>query len=169
MVAFTLKGAVLWRDSTPGPIAASAAIAGSVVYVGSGDTLYALSRTNGRERWTYVAPGTIQVTPVVYGSWILLASEDGSVTFLDARTGKRNAVFTVSSVPVGVAAIPDCAFVTYSNGDVVAARPGYSPAWVDYHTDATITTPPAIVDGAVYVDNSGGDLLVFTPFGSAPV
>lgn len=170
VVALTLKGAVLWSHSTPGPIAASAAIAGNVVYVGSGDTLYALSRTNGGKRWTYVAPGTIRVTPVVYESWILVASQNGSVNFLDSRTGTLNAAFAGSSAPVGVAAIPDCAFVTYSNGDVVAVRPSYSPEWGydEYKSDAPITTPPAIVDGAVYVGNSGGDLLVFTPFGSAP-
>ena len=69
---------------------------------------------------------------------------------------------------MGIATVFDAVFVTCANGQVDALRAYGLKAW-DFNTEGSITTPPVIVDGAVYVGNANGNLYAFTPYGDAPL
>lgn len=96
------NGAEAWRRPTGGRVRSSPAVSDSTIYVGSFDgTVYALDARTGVERWTYETEGTalnsanfgydrrsIQSSPVVADSTLLVGSRDGHLYALDRTTGR---------------------------------------------------------------------------------
>ena len=66
-----------WKFKTDGMVNSSPAVADGVVYVGSGDRLYALDAKTGQEKWRFKTDGAIVSSPAVAGGVVYFASTDG--------------------------------------------------------------------------------------------
>src|SRR3954466_6967971 len=83
----TLLG-LAWRAPTDGDVVSSPAVAGGVVYIGSGDgALYALDLYTGARRWRYDAGSPVSSSPAVGGGLVFATARDGSIFAVDAATG----------------------------------------------------------------------------------
>ncbi|MBC7897645.1 MAG: PQQ-binding-like beta-propeller repeat protein, partial [Cytophagaceae bacterium] len=97
------NGDVAWRHRTGGRVRSSPAVAESTVYVGSFDGMvYAIDARTGAERWRVETEGTtltsatfgydrrsIQSSPVVADSILLVGARDGHLYALNRHTGRR--------------------------------------------------------------------------------
>ena len=82
---YSLAG-VRFAFKTDGPIRATPAIAGGVVYFGSGDgKFYAVDGRSGRQRWSFQSGGAIHSSAAVAASTVYFSSRDGYLYAL--RTG----------------------------------------------------------------------------------
>lgn len=79
-----LGGEPKWLFPTGATITASPVVAGGIVYVASGTTLYAINAATGAEEWRYGAGYTIITSPVVVNGVIYIGGSDG---YLDAIAG----------------------------------------------------------------------------------
>ena len=81
-----------WSYATGGPVYSSPAVANGVVYVGSGDDLYALNASTGALLWSYTTGGGVFSSPAVANGVVYVGSNDPNffaVNFfaLNASTG----------------------------------------------------------------------------------
>lgn len=82
-------GALLWDGRSFEPITAQSAI-GPAVYVASHDqTLYALDRHNGADRWKYRDSKPITTDPVLIGRYLFLPLARGGLIAFNATDGKE--------------------------------------------------------------------------------
>ncbi|HYL27507.1 MAG TPA: PQQ-binding-like beta-propeller repeat protein, partial [Candidatus Nitrosotalea sp.] len=66
----------------------SPAVAGGVVYAGSGDhNVYALDAATGRLRWKFATANVVHASPAVAGGTVFIGSWDRYLYALDARSG----------------------------------------------------------------------------------
>lgn len=78
-----------WKFHTGGPVVSSAAVARSVLYIGSADhNLYALDTANGTLKWKFEAQSRINSSPAVADNTVYFGSFDGNFYALDTQTGK---------------------------------------------------------------------------------
>lgn len=74
------------------PFYSSAAVTDSLVILGSRDKrLYALDRATGRERWSHLADGAIDASPLVASGRVFFSCQEfeGRLIVLDLRNGKK--------------------------------------------------------------------------------
>jgi len=87
----------LWRFATGGPIDSSPAVAGEIVYFGSGDgSLYAADVSTGREIWRFDAGGAVDGSPAVDASAVYVSSRNRRLSCVDRTSGRAK-----WSVPFG--------------------------------------------------------------------
>ncbi len=80
------SGKELWRTTTKAPVWSSAAVAGSLLFVGDGGgVVHALDARSGAERWTFQTRGNLQSSPAVADGVVYIGSADGAVYAL--KTG----------------------------------------------------------------------------------
>ena len=95
-------GAVAWSFGTGWGFNAPVRLAGDRIYLaGMDNTLYVLSR-DGAEVWNVTTTASIQSAPVVYGTVVLIASDDGHLYAVDRETGVPVWWFTPSKSIQGV-------------------------------------------------------------------
>jgi outer membrane protein assembly factor BamB len=167
-------GQTSWTYATGGPVVAAAALSNGTVFIGSASgTFFALSESRGALQWSYHTRGAVNATAVIsdYGpgrAWVVLVgSADGTLYELLASNGSMVFDLTLGSAVVGAAAATGVVLFsgvgaisgarTYTDLDVWKFRAGTGPM-----------SPPVILDGAVYVGTSDGNLYAFTTFGQAP-
>ena len=94
----TTLSELVWKFKTGIAIVSSPAVAGGVVYIGSGDgRLYAIDAETGQEKWHFKTEGIVGSSPAVAGSMVYVGSEDGRLYALDARTGQEKWSFKTGS------------------------------------------------------------------------
>src|SRR5262245_14633103 len=72
-------GGVQWSFAASGPIVASPAVAGGVVYIASlGGHLYAIDQQSGREKWNFRSRMPIASSPAVEGNTVYFVSSAGA-------------------------------------------------------------------------------------------
>lgn len=82
-----LKG-VKWKFKTNGHIFSSPAIAGGVIFIGSGDThLYAIDQRTGAEKWRFKSDGAVSSSPAVENETVYFGSYDGRLYAVAIDTG----------------------------------------------------------------------------------
>jgi outer membrane protein assembly factor BamB len=84
------KREVIWTyDSNRNqPFFASASVTNDLVIVGGRDKrLYAIERSTGKPKWTFVTQGRIEGSPVVVGSRVYVGSMDGNLYVVDIVEG----------------------------------------------------------------------------------
>jgi outer membrane protein assembly factor BamB len=87
---------VQWAFNTGGPVVASPAIAGGVVYVASwSGYLYAIDQQTGKEKWKFKSRQAIASSPAVADGTVYFVSSAGSLAALDAATGQPKWVTAV--------------------------------------------------------------------------
>ncbi len=171
------SGRTMWTFRSGGAVSAPATIAGSTVYFGSADgSVYALNAGNGAKRWSLRTGGPVRDTPAISNQGtpggvleLLVGSGDGNLYALRAANGSRIFLVPFQHPITGVAAVNGVVIIDTSSGLIGASRT-YSPLHLwGFQTNAGITSPPAIVDGAVYVGAGDGTLYTFTAYGQLPV
>jgi eukaryotic-like serine/threonine-protein kinase len=168
-------GSPLWTDDIGGAIGAAAAIAAGTVYVGAGDSVYAIDEATGSQKWVYQTNGTVQDTPALSasatasGTSLLVGSGAGTLYALNVANGSVTFEVPFGQPIVGVAAVRGVTVLDTSSGLVGSARTYTDLDLWKYQTGAGITAPPAVVDGTVYVGAGDGKLYAFTSYGQLPV
>ncbi len=165
-------GGVEWRVQTGGPVQATPAIVGGVVYVGSGDgNLYALDARTGAERWRYAAGRAVTSSPAVSGGLVFAGSRDGAYVAVEAATGQRRwRLETGPDAPLAWGfesgdlytsspAIADgLAILGGSDGAVYAVAAGTGAVRWRFRTGGRVRSSPAVAGGRVYVGSMDGVL-----------
>lgn len=86
-----IHGIIPRTELMPDPfdvLMSSPAIAGGVVYFGSGDNhVYALDAATGKPRWTFATGNVVHATPAVYRGTVYIGSWDRYLYALDAKSG----------------------------------------------------------------------------------
>src|SRR5436853_5199666 len=79
---------VKWKFHTNGSVFSSPAVAGAVVYVGSGDgNLYAIDQESGALKWKFPTGSRVASSPAVDGGVAFFAGYDGNFYAVEAATG----------------------------------------------------------------------------------
>jgi outer membrane protein assembly factor BamB len=85
---FSGQGGIRWAVKTGGVVRSTPAVAGSRLFVGSGDGgLYAIDRDNGQVVWRFDAKSPVHASPAVARGLVVAASLDGSIFAVDENTG----------------------------------------------------------------------------------
>jgi eukaryotic-like serine/threonine-protein kinase len=124
-----------WSFKTHGKIRGSAAVAGSMVFIGSEDgNLYSLDKLTGVLRWKFSTGGEITSSPAVVNGILYFTGEDSTLYALDAEDGKEKWEFkTGAALPFQIAE-------------------SYPATW-DYYVSS-----PLVADGRVYIGSGDGNL-----------
>jgi outer membrane protein assembly factor BamB len=80
-------GSARWKAETHVTGALPAALGEDSVFVG-GDGLVALDASDGKLRWSADPPPQVSATPLVWGKWVFVPEQDGTLRCRDAATGK---------------------------------------------------------------------------------
>ena len=85
-------GETRWSTPMGYAIRSSPTYAGDAIFIGSGPTLAALNRSDGRTLWTHVTGGEITADLAVVANMVIASSHDGYVyAFGEADRGERSA------------------------------------------------------------------------------
>jgi eukaryotic-like serine/threonine-protein kinase len=72
------SGKAIWTYMTRARVESSPAVAGSRVYVGSGDgRFYVLDLATGAKVWEYDMGGPLSASPAIAGGRVVIGSQDG--------------------------------------------------------------------------------------------
>ncbi len=89
---------VRWKYKCGDVVTSTAAIADSVVYVGSDDEhLHAIDLKTGASKWKYNAGEFLQAPPAVYEGFVLVGDDLGIMHAVHTDTGKRAWTFATNS------------------------------------------------------------------------
>jgi eukaryotic-like serine/threonine-protein kinase len=166
-------GSVRWTATAGGAIN-SIAINGGNVYVGSADgNLYALTEKSGSLEFKFAADSSVNAVDVGGAGNIAFGTAKGTVyqtkpggTKLFAQVGHYG-----NTSIVGLSSADANAFGTSSGGLVGVTREVGTEAlnpWT-YQTNGSLSAPPAVINGTVYVGAGDGNLYAFTPNGATPL
>lgn len=85
---------LVWKFKTSGRVLSSPAVVGDAVYIASSDgSLYAIDRTDGKQRWKFDSKGPIASSPAVAGGVVIVSSVDGLIYGVDAAAGTAKWTF----------------------------------------------------------------------------
>ncbi len=165
-----IHGAIPRTERMPDPFdvfLSSPTIAGSTLYIGSGDQhVYALDVATGAKRWEFATGDVVHASPTVVDGVVYIGSWDRNLYALDAATGRERWRYTTGNDTTIYNQIGIASSATVHDGVVlVGGRDGTFHA-VDARTGAkkwphdnrggwTIASP-AVRDGIVYFPTSDG-------------
>jgi outer membrane protein assembly factor BamB len=165
-----IHGAIPRTERMPDPFdvfLSSPAVAGGVVYFGSGDQhVYALDANTGAVRWQFATGDVVHASPAVSDGVVYIGSWDRNVYALDAATGREKWKYTTGNDTVIYNQIGIASSAAISGGMVfvggrdgkfhaVDARTGAMKWIVDNRGGWTIASP-AVQSGVVYFPTSDG-------------
>jgi len=166
-----------WTFKTGGPVVASPAVAGGVVYVASLDGfMYAIDQETGKEKWKFKSRMPIASSPAIEGGSLYFVSSTGALAALDLETGQPRWVFAAEherkfeaknlhGYPSAAQTIPDAWDVFTSSpavangkvyfgsgdGNVYAVDAATGLLQWKFATGDVVHASPAVVGGVVYV------------------
>jgi eukaryotic-like serine/threonine-protein kinase len=146
-------GKELWTATTGAETHASPSIVDGLLIVGANDGVHAFALANGHAAWSTPKTGLVRGCPAVVGHTAVFASDGGTATALDTRTG---AVLWSTALGApdnsSVAAADAVAVLGLQNGVVIAlAVADGSERWRTDTGDGGRIGTVAIADGRVYV------------------
>ncbi len=157
---------VTWTYTTGAAIISSPAVAGSTVYIGSGnDKVYALNAATGHPRWTYPDGGYWGLA--VGGGTVYGSGSIGNVYALAAATGHPRWTYHAGNANglSSPAVAGRTVYVGSGNGKVYALDTATGhPRWT-YQVGGGNNTFPSltVAAGTVYVGSGGGKVYALTP------
>lgn len=82
-------GGLQWRIQTSGPVRSSPVMAGSTIYIGSGDgNVYAINAATGVVQWRHETGAAVASTPAVANGLVFVNGNDGRFRALRADDGR---------------------------------------------------------------------------------
>jgi eukaryotic-like serine/threonine-protein kinase len=165
-------GGLQWRVQTNGPVRSSPVIAGSTIYIGSGDgNVYAIDATTGAVRWRHATGAAVASTPAVSAGLVLVNGNDGRVRAVRATDGRLAwSAATGSPVPLKwgheSGEIYTSSPAVDGNGVVFGSQDGHVYAldartgrerW-RFRTGGRVYASPAVAAGTVYVADQAGSV-----------
>jgi len=150
-------GDQFWAVPTTGlyslPVRSSPAVAGGTVYFTTQNSLLALDRKTGKQKWLY-GPNTVaRSSPTIGDGIVVFGDNSSSIYALDSETGAEKWKYRIKYYwVVSTAAIADD--VVYIGGDdsylnALDAKTG-NEKWRFKTKGETVWSSPAIVDGVIY-------------------
>jgi outer membrane protein assembly factor BamB len=167
-----LHGAAPDNETMPDPFdvyLSSPAIAGAVVYFGSGDgNVYDVDATSGQLKWKFATGDVVHASPAIADGTVFIGSWDSYFYALDAATGEKKWSFKTSEDPdihnqVGIQSSAAVADGTVyfgcrdSNFYALDARTG-EKKWVVNNKGSWVVGSPAVRYGVVYFSTSDSGL-----------
>jgi outer membrane protein assembly factor BamB len=165
-----IHGAIPRTERMPDPFdvfLSSPAVAGGVVYVGSGDQhVYALDAATGALKWAFATGDVVHASPAVVDGVVYIGSWDRNVYAIAAATGQElwryttgndTTIYNQIGIASSAAVADGMVFVGGRDGHfhAVDAKTG-TPRWkIDNKGGWTIASP-AVRDGIVYFPTSDG-------------
>ena len=169
-------GGLQWRVQTKGPVRSSPVIAGSTIYIGSGDGhVYAINANTGVVRWRHATGAAVASTPAIAHGFVFVNGNDGRFRALRVADGNVAWSFaTGTAIPLrwgyesgeiytSSPAIDGSAVVFGSpDGHVYAldARTGRE-RW-RFRTGGRVYASPAISAGTVYAADQAGSVFALS-------
>jgi eukaryotic-like serine/threonine-protein kinase len=165
-----IHGAIPRTERMPDPFdvfLSSPAIAGSTVYIGSGDqNVYALHAGTGELRWRFATGDVVHASPAVVDGVVYIGSWDRNLYALDASSGQERWKYTTGNDTVIYNQIGIASSAAIANGIVlVGGRDGRFHAvdaktggvrWTHDNRGGWTIASPAVKDGIVYFPTSDG-------------
>src|SRR5689334_11433806 len=159
-----------WRAPTDGDVVSSPAIAGGVVYVGSGDGgLYAFDLSSGVRRWRFDAGSGVSSSPAVGSGLVFAEARDGSIFAVDARSGaQRWRITTGKELPLpwghesgdhflsSPAYVDGTIVIGAGDGGVYALDAATGHRKWRAQTEGRVRASPAVANGRVYAGSYDG-------------
>jgi outer membrane protein assembly factor BamB len=110
-------------------------------------------------KWTQVADGPVESSPVVADGLVFFGSVNGNVYAVNATTGVQKWVFTTGGPVVDAPTVTDnFVFVGSYDGNVYALNALTGAKVWSYNTDNDVATSPAVAGGIVYTGSFTGSL-----------
>jgi outer membrane protein assembly factor BamB len=149
-------GTKLWRGRTFGPITAPAAIDQLAVYLPSNDqTLYALDRSTGREKWKLPLEQPLIASPTSIGLSLYLPLEGRGTVAIDAIDGSVRWEDPATAEPV----LGDDQRLLLASGTGIQIRDSASGALIAHGTTLPVQTVLSGPEEALVLVSSAGRLL----------
>jgi len=162
----TTDGRYAWQFTSQGPFSTnSPTVVGSgeesVIYIGSADTMYAVSATTGALKWSFKAGSSISTTAAVTSDGSLIIFAAGPSIYAISPLGAQvwQSLLALASSPMSSPALSsDDTFIYIGDakGDVhsLSVQNGGKAVW-SYHTEGPIASAPTIsADGTVILVGS---------------
>ncbi|MDQ0762858.1 outer membrane protein assembly factor BamB family protein [Streptomyces canus] len=149
-----------WLFRAGGSLSSSPAVAGGVVFVGSGDdNLYAVDAATGKRRWTFPTGGAVLSSPAVVGGVVYIGSVDESLYAVDAASGEKRWRFrTGNAVESSPAVARGVVFVGSHDGNLYAVDAASGEKRWRFRTGGAVSSSPAVAGGVVFVASGDGNL-----------
>jgi outer membrane protein assembly factor BamB len=171
----SLSGTVQWTHSTgSAAVATPPVVGGGDVYVGAGDSMYALNESTGAADWSYTTGGKISSTftrndtGAHKGVIITVGSADGYLYGLTATAGKDDYKIHIGYPITGVASSYQTYLFDTSVGVVGGGRITSGERLWERTTTGGAMTSPVVVDGTVYAGGADSELYAYTTYGQPP-
>ncbi len=180
-----LSGKAKWKNRLPFKYAPDSLLyTDNSLFIPTGPRLVAIQPTSGSIRWTQTFPGEILAPPVASDGNVFITCRDSASQefrmYALRSSNHRTAWASPAVLPAPPAAaatiVGDVIYVPTKRGIVVAlsktdgktlwtyrSQPSASRANATLLNDATITSPIAAANGALYMPTDDGSLSVFRP------
>jgi outer membrane protein assembly factor BamB len=160
----TTSGAVLWKAETAARFAASPALSGNALYIGSAeDTMYAVNANSGAQIWATAGGGSFS-SPVVSGGSVFTGCFDGKLYAFQAATTAHTAGGTIlwtyatgGIVNSSPAIFNNVIYFGSADRNVYAVTTAGALLW-SYTTGAVVFDSPAVGAGLVFVGSYDDNL-----------
>ena len=176
-------GGLQWRVQTNGPVRSSPVVAGSSIYIGSGDGhVYAINAHTGVVRWRHATGAAVASTPAVANGLVFVNGNDGRFRALRVVDGRLAwSVATGTPIPLkwgyesgeiytsSPAVDGNVVVFGSQDGHVYAldARTGRE-RW-RFRTGGRVYASPAIAAGTVYAADQAGTVFALALTSGRPV
>lgn len=148
-----------WRFTTEAAGLSSPTVTDETVYFGTWNgetTVYALTRDDGTEMWSFPTEGWVEAAPAVADGIAYVGCRDRRLYALDADDGGLQWSFETDEQLSSAPAVVD-GIITVGSFDhqVYAVGVDGDERW-RFETDDVVTASPAIADGTVYAGSHDG-------------
>ncbi|PNV31908.1 hypothetical protein C1708_05930 [Streptomyces sp. DH-12] len=159
----------LWKFNTREFVQSSPAVAGGVVYVGSGDgKLYAVDAATGEEHWSFAtgewdasspSDSAVKSSPAVADGVVYVGSQNKKLYAVDAATGKKRWSFaTGGEVYSSPAVAGGVVYVGSRDEKLYAVDAATGDERWSFATGDRVDSSPTVTKGVVYVGSSNDKL-----------
>jgi hypothetical protein len=155
-----------------GYVPSSPAVAGGIVYVGTGmpNTVYAVNASTyrGTKLWVYMTDGAVFSSPAVASGVVYFGTNGGSILALNASTGEKiwsqktnDPIYSSPAIAYGAV------FVGSNDHRMYAFNASTGAEIWSYKFGMQIKSSPAVVDGIIYAGCHDGKVYALELLGPA--
>ncbi|KAA9396552.1 hypothetical protein Har1130_18045 [Haloarcula sp. CBA1130] len=153
-------GTEIWSHPI-GAEVASPTVSDGLVYVGGGQSVYAIT-TGGEQEWRSLTDDSVVASPAVAGGTVYVGSTDGNLYAFDDADGDERWRFSTNLDVWSSAAVADGVVYVGSLDDTVYAVDAEdgTERW-SFTTGDSVYSSPAVVDGIAYIGSRDGRVYAF--------